>query len=270
MRLRHLWLLAAVSAGSAQAAVIAPHRAIYDLKMVQSNQGAALSSIEGRLAFEVVGTSCDGWTVSFRMVNRFVPTEGPGRLVDTQSTSFESGDGTRMDYSEKEFVNQKLQAETRIKVSRSTVESAGEGRILSPKDKVFELPMAAAFPMQHQLRLMDKAAQGEQRDTSVIFDGSDGENAFRAITFIGKEKPAGENRRDQANAEAAGLSSLRSWPVSISYYSASGDSQDVPAYQIGFDLYENGVATGLKMDYGQFKLEGQMKKLELLPVESCN
>jgi hypothetical protein len=257
-----------VLAGSASAAVIAPHRAIYDLSLDKTSAGSSLAAVDGRLAFEINDAGCDGWTVSFRMANRYSPTDADPRLVDTQSTAYENASATEMDYQEKSFVNQKLDSESRVKISRSGTSATGAGKIMLPEAKDFELAAGALLPMQHQIHLMDMAEKGDQRDVSLIYDGSDGANAFRAITFIGKEKLAGQNARDLANPAAIALAKLKSWPISISYYALDGG--DTPSYQVSFDLYENGVATGLKMDYGTFALQGELKNLELLPAESCN
>lgn len=266
LSLSALFLLAAAAA---QAATIAPHRAVYDLKLIKSSGDANFSSVDGRLAFEVQGSTCEGWTVQFRMVNRYRPAEGEVRTSDTRSTTFESGDGLDLRYSQNELMDQKPQSETRIKVTRPSPGAEGAGETGSNEAKPFTVPAEALFPMQHQLALMDKAAAGEPRDTSLIYDGSDGEKTFRAITFIGKRKLAGSNARDNANKEATPLSKLASWPMSISYFAVGGEEQDTPTYQVGFDMYENGVATGLVLDYGTFTLGGELKKLELLKPVDC-
>ncbi len=253
----------------AEAATIAAHRAVYDLKLVRAGDSSSLSAVSGRLAFEIQGSACEGWTVNFRMVNQFSPVEGPQRTVDTQSTAFESGDALSMQYSEKEFVDRKLQAESRIKVSRPSADAEAAGAVGQGDAKPFTVAGGALFPMQHQLNLMDKAEHGETRDASLLYDGSDGATTYSAITFIGRRKEAGSNSRDNTNGEAKSLATLPSWPVSISYYPTSGDNQDTPSYQVGFDLYSNGVATGLLLDYGDFALGGELAKFELLKSDPC-
>lgn len=251
----------------AQAATIAAHRAIYDLDLVQLRKGADLSSVKGRLAFEIDGSTCEGWTVSFRMINKFQPVEGEPKLVDTQSTSFESGDGLKLRYNEHEFINRAAQPETRISVSRDGLDKDGKGEQGDPGTAPFILPPGTAFPMQHQFRLMAAAEKGVSRDDSMIYDGSDADKSFRAISFIGKRKAPGANARDSADADAAALSALASWPVTISYYHRDGG--DTPDYQVAFDIYENGVATGLVLDYGDFVLGGDLAKLEMLAADPC-
>jgi EipB-like len=43
----------------------------------------------------------------------------------------------------------------------------------------------------------------------------------------------------------------------------------VPDYQVSFDLYENGVATGLVLDYGSFALAGKLADLSLSDASEC-
>jgi hypothetical protein len=262
--------LAGLIPSGALAAKIAPHRAIYELQLDARSEDSKFSAVEGRLAFEVDDAGCDGWTVSFRMANRYTPLEGNVRLVDTQSTSYETIDGTKYDYSEKTFVNQTLESETRLKVLRAAAGAAGSGAMTLPNPKDFEVDSGSVFPMQHQLRIMNMAEMAEARDTSLVFDGSEDEKPFRTITFIGKEKPAGSAKLDSANADLGPLRPLRAWPVTMSYYDTAGDNQDTPNYTVTFDLFENGVASGLRMDYGEFKMKGELSRLEMLEAEACN
>jgi hypothetical protein len=269
--LRLTGLLAAIGLGAtmAEGATIAAHRAIYDLHLVRSNN-SGLSGVNGRLAYEVTGSRCEGWTTNFRMVNRFVDGEAGGRLVDTQSSAWESGDGIDLRYTQQEYVNSKLQGEKRLKVTRTAPGGEGRGLIEKPSEKEFTVGPEALFPMQHQARLMDLASRGESRDSSIVYDGSDGEKAYQVITFIGKRIDPGQNLDDVGNAEAAPLDGLPSWPMNISYYDTNpADGSDTPSYQVSFDMYGNGVVTGLKLDYGSFVLEGKLSKLEMLESEPC-
>ena len=256
-------------ASQAIAAAVAPHRAVYDLKLLRTNNGANVNSVAGRMAYEVSGSECDGWTVGFRLVNRFDYKEGTSRLFDTQSSSWETGDGTEMNYSEKEYVDSKPEGEKRLSVSRASRDKAGEVSITLPAEKKLSISAETVFPMRHQLRLMDAAAKGKNRDVSIIYDGSDEEKTVRAISFIGKGKKPGENQEDVKNPEAATLQLLSSWPVAIGYYATGTDAADTPLYQINFDMYENGVSTNLVMDYGSFALSGKLANLEFMKAETC-
>jgi EipB-like len=265
-------LLASVFAtlsAQAMASAVVPHRAIYDLEMIRTAQSGNIGGVTGRMAYEITGSECDGWTVSFRLVNQFQYKEGESRLIDTQSSSWETGDGKEMNYSQKEFIDNKQGDEKRLAVSRTAKDAEGVGRITLPKEANFKISAETIFPMRHQLRLMDAAAKGETRDVSLIYDGSEDDKPVRAITTIGKRVDPGTSKDDLSNPNATDLQKLPSWPVSIGYYSTDESSAETPLYQINFDMYENGVSTGLVMDYGNFALSGKLAHLEFLKPETC-
>ena len=253
---------------AADAATVAPHRAIYDLSLMRANEGAALQSASGRLAFEIEGSSCEGYTVSFRMATRYRPKEGEMTLIDTMTTTYEGPGALDFRHQIQERVDGNLRDDHRIKMTRATAEAAGEGTISSKPGEPFTVPAGALLPMQHQLRVMALGEAGGGRDSSVIFDGSDGGKSFRAITFVGREKPASSLAEDAANPAAKPLQGIGAWPVAVSYYPLDGGGE-VPEYQVSFDMYENGVASSLVLDYGEFALAGKLTDLKLLEVSNC-
>lgn len=254
--------------GAAEAATVAPHRAIYDLTLLRATESASLQSAAGKLAFEVDGSTCDGYTVNFRMATRYRQDDGDSTLIDTFSTTFENGAATELRHQSKESVNGKVRGNDRIKVNRTTPDAEGTGEISSKPGESFAVPAGAAMPMQHQLKLMALGAAGGGRDSSIVFDGSDGAKSFRAISFVGRQKAAGSNAGDADNAAAKALKGVASWPMTISYYSLEGNAE-TPEYQVSFDMYENGVATGLVLDYGDFALTGKLSDLKLLDATGC-
>lgn len=268
-----LALAVVAAAPMARAGSMAPHRAIYDLTMVRAERSSGFTSVKGRMAFELRGSACSGWSVSFRIANQFNQAEGDSRLVDSQSTSWESGDGLEMHFSQKEFIDNALQSENRIEARKAAATAAPTGSISGSSDKDFTLPEGTVFPMVHQFRLLGAAEQGKSRDVTTVFDGSEGDKAFRAISFIGKRHNAGSVADDLANPKAAAVKGMASWPVTVSYFpmgpGAGEDSATRPNYQVSFTMYENGVSTGLAMDYGDFALKGTLVELDLLPVEKC-
>jgi len=255
-------------ASGAGAATIVPHRAIYDLTLLRANEGASLQSASGKLAFEIDGSSCDGFTVNFRMATKYRQDDGSAALIDTLTTTFENAGATELRHQLKESVNGKVRDTDRISFNRKTPDAEGTGEMKSKPDETFTVPAGAALPMQHQLKLMALGEAGGGRDSSIVFDGSDGAKAFRAISFVGRPKPPGSVARDAANPAAVALKGDVAWPMTVSYYALDGDSE-TPEYQVSFDMYDNGVATGLVLDYGDFALSGKLTDLKLLDKPSC-
>ncbi len=258
-----------LGATGTQAAIApAPHRAIYDLTLLRAGDGANLQSATGRLAFEIQGSTCEGYTVSFRMVAKYRPSEGAATLIDTQSTTYEGPGALDFRHQVKEMINGQMKDETKLKMTRPAANQEGKGQITSKGDENFTVPGDTFLPMQHQLRLMMLGEAGGGRDSSVVYDGSDGAKTFQAISFVGKTKPPGSITRDAADPVAAPLKSVGAWPITVSYFSAEKD-QSTPDYQVSFDLYENGVATGLVLDYGDFALSGRLTDLTMFDISEC-
>ncbi len=255
-------------AAAANAAAVAPHRAIYDLTLMRTAEGSGVQSANGRLAFEIEGSSCEGFTVSFRMATKYHPREGKPTLIDTMTTSYEGPGALDFRHQVKESIDRQVKEEVRVRVTRSATGAEGEGTMSSKPGETFTLAPDTLLPMQHQLRLMALGEAGGGRDSAVIFDGSDGPTSYRVISFVGKARAPGAIARDAGNPAAAPLAQTGSWPMTISYYKLDSDSE-TPEYQVSFDMYENGVANGLVLDYGDFALSGTLRDLKLHPQTAC-
>lgn len=262
------FLTLVVLAAGAQAATVAPHRAIYDLTLLRAKEGASLQTATGRLAFEIEGSSCDGYTVNFRMATKYRQGDGSVSVIDTLSTTFESGDATRLRHQLKESVNGAVRETDRINVNRKAPDAEGTGDMKSKPGTPFTVPAGAALPMQHQMKLMALGEAGGGRDSSIVYDGSDGDKSYRAISFVGPQRPPGSVAGDASNPAAAALRGDASWPMTVSYYALAGNPE-TPEYQVSFDMYDNGVATGLVLDYGDFALAGTLSDLKLLDKPKC-
>ena len=63
--------------------------------------------------------------------------------------------------------------------------------------------------------------------------------------------------------------------LTISYFDKVAKRTDdqpgeqTPIYSISFEMYENGISRALKLDYGDFVIDGKMTSLEVLPAKAC-
>ena len=251
---------------------LAPHRAVYDVTLKRAAGRADLSGADGRLALELGGSDCEGWTTNFRMANEFRPREGKGRVVDTQSASWESGDGLSMRYNQREFLDGSQEGERKVSAKRDPAGGVGRAEIEKPEQRTMELPPETVFSIEHQKRLLRLALSGGSHDSSLVFDGSDDSSGYRAIAFIGQKKLPGQAKSTITGPAGEALARVPAWPMTISFYSTKpGEAQGeaTPAYQVGFTMYENGVADNLVLDYGDFALGGNLKVLEFLEETPC-
>ena len=254
----------------AGAANLVPHRAYYTLEAARLDDSSGISQINGKLAYEITGSACEGYSVSYRIANRYVQNEGVAQVSDLQLTSYESGDGLELDLRQKQFTNAKLDQESRIKVKKPKVGAAGEGEIAAQDTKAFTLDPSAIFPTDFQRQLLAAAERGETRHNAVVYEGSEAEKALRAISFIGAKKQVSQISDPTTDKALSKLAQEAYWPVTVSYYSADAQGDDPPVYQATFNMLDNGISTDLLMDYGGYALKGTLSKLELLKQDSCN
>ncbi len=269
---RWICSIAALSASmnTVLAAQLAPHRAFYTLEAARVDDGSGFSQISGKLAYEITGSDCEGYAVSYRIANRYVQAEGQSNVTDTQLTSYESGDGLELDLRQKQFSNANLENESTVKVRKSKAGVAGVGEMTGGTGaKNFETDAKAIFPTEFQKYLVDAAMKNETRYEALVYEGSDSEKSMKAIGFIGAKKSADTLKDAASNDSVKSLGQMAYWPVTVSYYAAGANGDDPPIYQASFNMLENGISIDLLLDYGPYALAGKLNKLEVLKAEAC-
>jgi hypothetical protein len=247
---------------------LVPHRAIYDLSLLRSQGSRGLDSARGRIAMDFGGDACDGYTLNYRQVTVLNSNESGARTVDTQTATFEAGDGLSM----------------RFKSTSTSGASAGSGvdgdaqlrpdgsldvRFKQPKRGGFSAAGQPVFPTEHLKRVIEAARSGQTTVAVKVYDGSDdGKKIYDTLGVIGhKIEPGNGSVLDDASKQESLLKIAR-WPVSISYF-AEGSADRVPAYTVSFELYENGISRALRLDYGDFVLKGDLQTLQIQPSTAC-
>ena len=108
-----LFALAQGTSAFGQVTIVA-HRAIYEMTLASSTNRSGISGADGRLVMELTGSGCEGWSVTFRRVMELRPDESNVKLLDTQIASWESGDGLSMHMTQKEYIDNTLQTDTKL------------------------------------------------------------------------------------------------------------------------------------------------------------
>ena len=253
-------------AGVEGAAVLLPHRAVYDLKLKDSSERSGIEGMNGRMVYEFTGAACTGFTPNFRFVTR-INTGEETRLTDQQTTTFEDTQKGEFRFETRSFTDEQMDKEV-----------AGEAREDDTKVKVeIERPdprevelVASAFPTEHMLEVIKNAKSGKRFFETRIFDGSEnGDQSMITNTVIGPQQTPQQTAGD--DAERAGeFSKAAYWPVTIAYFSEGAEGDAMPAYSMSFKLYDNGITRDLTMDYGDFVLSGSLSKLEVLDKPDCD
>ncbi len=277
-RLVAIWLVALVvamgglSPAAADAAALAPHRAVYDITLVDARPGAGISELTGRMVYELTGAACAGYTQKMRFVTRTTNQEGEVTLADMRSSSWEDAAGDRFRFDNAQYRNDRQVEQTVGEAVRR--KNAGEIRVelTKPKKRVIKVPVDAMFPIQHSMKLLEAARSGQSVLAANLFDASEkGEKVYTTTAFIGARHAPGYNKGLPAVPNADPLDTLPAWPVALSYFDKGNELEDaVPSYELGFVYFDNGVSRRLLIDYGNFSIRGELKELEFLAAENCH
>lgn len=245
--------------------VLAPHRAVYELSLLKAEGRNAPVSAKGRIAYEFSGNACEGYTTNFRQLTEIAPAEGNTRMSDMRSNTHEAGDGKTFRFRIETFTDGQ-----RSKLMVGLAERAGgtlSVALTQPAPLKADLADEALFPVQQTFRGMSAALAGESTAEFKVYDGSgDGKKIYHSFNIIGQpvSKPAVDSAGEQAS-----MKGLRRWPVVASYFDMQqGDSK--PAYTLSFEMWENGVSSNLRLDYGDFVLAGKLSQLEMLKASPCS
>jgi envelope integrity protein B len=253
--------------------LLAPHLAIYDLKLSKSRGSRGIDAVRGRILYDFSGSACEGYELKFRQVSELDSGEGNPALSDLRSTTWEAGDARKFRFSSENLFNERRTEMVDGHADRDAKTVAVSLR--KPKEKNFKVPGGAVFPTEHMRRIIAAAREGKSVLEFPVYDGSEsGEKLYNTLTVIGRPIASGEKAPSDAAAKIPELAKLTRWPVTISYFDKNDEKSEqsgeqTPVYSIGFELYENGISRALVLDYTDFTISGEMTSLELKNVKPC-
>lgn len=255
-------LLAFAATPAVSASSFQPHRAVYDIALDETEERANIVGAEGRLVIETGGNACDGYTVSQRLVVHFDRANGAGQTLDFRISTYEAGDGSIYRFVTRTYIDDNIIEDVKGTAQRE------DGKIKvtleNPDGKTVSFPKGILFPTQHLIAVLE-AARGEQRFlASDVYEGSEkGETVDMTTAVIGSSQVA------KTNEYLTG--GIKRWPVSIAYFKkGEGKGGEVtPDFQTSFLLYENGVTRDIRLNYGEFSLNGEVETIEYLEPAGC-
>ncbi|MGQ4272975.1 EipB family protein [Terrihabitans sp. B22-R8] len=244
--------------------VLTPHRAVYDLSLVQARGRGGVQAISGRLVYEFVRRDCRS-ILTYRQVMSMASGEGNSNVLDFRSVTDETDDSKAFSFDTQSTLSD--QEQPSIKGAAKRLRDKIEVTLQKPASRKTDVAAASLFPTEHLRRLLAEARAGAFIVEADVFDGGEpGDVASPSVAFIGKvREPGGE-----ATPPDAQLAGKKFWPVSVSYFEpGSAPSEETPKFIFGVDLYENGIAGALRLDYGEFTLSGKLTELDILPAGAC-
>jgi hypothetical protein len=254
-----LALLLAAPWGAAGAA-LEPHVAAYRLSLAgRPDTANPFVEVQGGLVIEW-RLACDGWLSRQRLAFVGVLQESGTLGHDVRFSSWEALDGSRLRYSYRSYDDQQLQEEFR---GEAWIDPPQEGVAVfsEPSQRRVELPPDTIFPTVHIQQVLDSAIAGERFVSHQVFDGAGFDSLTQITSVIGQPRTI-ELLADQRDGRG------RAWPVSMAYYDLNTPS-DTPKFEAEFLLGEDGVIRDVVLDYGDFRLDAALEKLDRIERPDC-
>lgn len=259
---------AVVAPASAQlASGLVSYRAGYTFELNQAKSSSGLLSLNGASFVEWVNV-CDGYTLNQNTRSSYHYIQGGRADSAFTASTWEAKDGTNYRFVATHKVNGEVTTALEGRVDRGEPGDHVMARVTAGReDQEVALNSATLFPTGYTRRLISAALDGKQMIKDFIFDGSETDLEFQyvAVAFLLKENELNAEGEDTHPA----LRDVRSWPVRIAYFIDDGVSA-VPDYEVGYDMYENGITTHLVLDYGDYTITGNMERLEVLDQVVCD
>ncbi len=251
--------------GWAAAAELQPHSALYEIRLVRAAQSGRIEDAHGAVRIDW-RESCTEWTVEQRFQLQLAM--GDGTLSDSTTVyrSVESKDGRRYSFSSRTERDGELEEAYAGSVERATATAAATFRYEEPPGVALALPAGVAFPMQHQLALLEAAAKGGAQVDLPYFDGprpADQPYEVNAI-LADRKRPAAEGTMKVRTAPF----DRPWWPMQLAFF-ARNSRGATPDFEIGAEIQDNGVARMLRFDYGDLAISATAVAGETVARPAC-
>jgi hypothetical protein len=263
---------AALAQGPAGSVKLAPHVAVYDLTLTSSRGKRSLEGVRGRIVYDFSGSACEGYALNFRQVTELDSGEGKVALSDLRTATWEEGEGKSFRFKSQNYMDSKQIGDIDGRADRGKGSVAV--KLSKPGDKKFDAGKVV-FPTEHMRLLIEAAKAAKTLLEIAVYDGSEsGEKIYQSLSVIGRRIEAEKKPEDAAAAKDV-LTGLARWPVTISYFDKAEKKADdqpgeqTPVYAISFEMYENGISRALRLDYGDFVIDGKMSSLEVKKARAC-
>lgn len=239
------------------------YRAVYELSLGSAKSNSGIAGLRGLLVLQW-SDSCEGYVFDQRIRTEMLLDRGGGATSDFTVNSWESADGKQFRFSLKHVMNGEVAEAYRGRAEAGAAGRVGEIVYSRPEGVREPLPPGVIFPTEHNRMLLEMGRQGENFLVAKVFDGS-GENGLNDVSaVIGRPLPP----ETGAEARFEPLKGLAAWPVRLAFFRLK-DSDELPYYEIGFRLFENGVPSHVSLEYSDFSIAGKMTQVEILPDPDC-
>jgi hypothetical protein len=233
--------------------------AFYDLSLAKVRTHD-VTGATGAMRFSVVD-GCSGWGTTQHMTLLIRNADGSLNKTVTDYVTWESKDAKTLTFTLEERDNDgKLVIDDAGTATHAGPDGTGTVSYTTPAGRLVNLPAGTLFPMAHTAALLAAAAAAKKFISVPLFDGtsdSGAQNTFVAV--LGTHGPEGAAFPD--------LAKLASADVDIAFFDR-GNADQTPNFRSQMRYYDDGVATDILLDFGDFVMRGKLEKLSI-PQDEC-
>lgn len=254
-------LLFATLAPHAVAAGFAPHTAHYGMKLLSARSSSNIESVTGDMLVRWEG-DCDGWTMHNRTVFDVGYTGGETVRITMDATTWESIAGDRYTFLVRTLFNDK--ESQRIEGTARLDAEARAADFVSPARKRIVLPPDTIFPTRHTEQVLAAADDKPGFVRATVFDGFTDGGAQFVNAIVG-----GKGTADKRTTSAfPALRAQPVWNVNLAFFPVD-KQESAPESEISVRIFGNGIADRMDMDFGDFRVRGELKNLKAAPQPVC-
>jgi hypothetical protein len=256
-----LFAVAVIVPATPARAELAAHRAIYSLKLSEAKSHPSLVDVQGAM-ISVMEKSCDGWMLAQSLKMDLYTAEGRMIKQNMDFAGWEGANGKSYRFvarNQSGGIDKSFRGKARVQVG-----SPGKAIFRTPENKKITLPEGTMFPIGHMAWLIEQARAGVRQAPRFLFDGTDGTGAQEVDTFIGRKVSPADRGQDRLGP----LTDQAGWIMRMAFYPVGG-RKSVPEYEIEVLQLENGVAPRMTLDYENFSIIMELKKIEAVPAPDC-
>jgi hypothetical protein len=254
-------------AGPAGAVDLAANRTSYAVSLSSAKPDSGVVAVDGNMTVETA-EACDGWTTEQR--NKFTvhyAEDNPDLVLSATFVSWESKDGLRFRFSQRESKNGELDKEVSGEAQLTGKGKGGSATFTKPSNSTLDLPEGVLFPTAHTSLLIERAASGEGFVAAKVFDGTSDDNANDVTAVIGAPQTPDVTATSTSTLKTP-LLKRPSWRVHLAFFPAD-ITVDKPDFELTMRLLDNGISGDTVLDYGDFAIKAKLDQIEALPKPAC-
>jgi len=268
-------------AGTAAPVQITAHRALYTMSLDHAKTDSGVTSAQGEMGYQW-GESCEGWTVEQRYTLTIGYAESQDVNIVSNFVTWESKDGLRYRFNQKETRNGTVDEEIRGSAQLDGPGKGGTVTFEKPQPQTMKLPPGALFPSAHTILLIQKAEAGDNFVSRQVFDGATVEGAVLVSAVIGpkvdatvakasadpKSEPNPKSDPNQQGLANNPILQRPGWHVRLAFFPAD-ENAEKPDYELGMLLLDNGISRDMMIDYGDYTIRAKLNTIEPLGKPHC-